>query len=273
MSRKLRSLRVEKLRPPSDAKVNAVLVGRLVESIKHEGLREPLVVVRGGHIVHGVHRYHAAKRLGLEEIECIIEPPSGSPEEYEARVAAENVVRHHMTAQESCAKLADLVRLRRILLGASQKRQGRGRPRGGEREAIRQVAAETGRHPEYVKTAVRRAKEQVDAESPIVDERGQEIPEALIPRWNLHRDAVEAIGRHFRGIQLALGKIEKDSGDDWSREKFACQRMWGRIKVRAPYAICAWCRGKQRDECKSCKGMGFQSKVEQSNTPKEMLPL
>lgn len=317
--RKLKRLRVESLFPPDgwEASLTTKVVDQIAESLEREGLREPIVVVSSGHIVHGVHRWAAAKKAGLDDIECVVENKSKSPEEHEAKVITENLDRRHLSSSEISEMLARRVDLRMADMKASRslkakpdpkpkrkaknkdgflvtsvtknkssKKQGsreggvaRGRPRGGEREAIRQVAKETGRSEARVQKAVHETKAKKKAvqsthepkpQAP-TDARGQEIPENLVERWEMHRDSTDEIGKLFRAIQTKLGQMAKDSGANWTQEQGAIRQVWGRVKIRKPYAVCAWCKGRDA-KCKSCNGFGFQSEAEQRNLPRELLP-
>ena len=176
--RKLVMRLVESLRPPKGAAVNDDTVEKLASSLEHEGLREPLVITDDGYIIHGVHRWAAATKAGILEIECVVEGKSKTPEEHEAKVIAENLVRNVPGPVEREKLYAQLVDLRsarikierkrassrnlsaRLPINSApstpSKRTSRGRPESTTRAAIRQVAAAEGVNESTVERAVRK---------------------------------------------------------------------------------------------------------------------
>lgn len=300
----LKIFKVENLRPPDGwlAGVEQKVIDQIAESLKLEGLREPIVVVvkargegRGTHILHGVHRWAAAKQAGIEEVECVIEEASGSLEEHRSKVLTENLDRRHLDQAARREMLAERVQQRTKKLIDSPVGQGvQARPTikpktaeearrpSAKTLATREIAAEAGKSPDAVRKAVERSEKRVErlaekAADPVapaglvvLDERKQEIPEHLVDRWTLHRDGIKTIGNLCRQIQIEIGKLATESDANWTQEQGAFRSAWGMVRVRTPFAICAWCKGESKG-CKSCNGFGLQSENEQANTPAELL--
>ena len=112
--RQMRVMALASLVPPPgwESGIDAAVVATIAESLRSEGLREPIVIVASGHIVHGVHRWAAAKAAGLAEVECVIEARSATNEAHEARVIAENLARRHLGEAEQNELRAALVTAR-----------------------------------------------------------------------------------------------------------------------------------------------------------------
>lgn len=110
--------------PPKRRAVDPAAVDRLVESIRAIGLRTPItvrlvddfvdtdgVIVDGQPVlVTGAHRLEAAKRLGLEKIECYV---FETDDDIEARrwEIAENLHRAELTVLERDQHVAEWIRL------------------------------------------------------------------------------------------------------------------------------------------------------------------
>src|SRR5690606_23482853 len=121
--------------PPKRRAVDPAAVDRLVESIRAIGLRTPItvrlvddfvdtdgVIVDGQPVlVTGAHRLEAAKRLGLEKIECYV---FETDDDIEARrwEIAENLHRAELTALERDQHVAEWIRLTEE---ANKKEQGK----------------------------------------------------------------------------------------------------------------------------------------------------
>jgi len=98
--RKLIVCSVERLTPPEGWDVDEQTVAVICESLLLEGLREPLVITPRGHIIHGVHRWAAAKKAGILQVECVVEHPSATREIHDGKVDSENFARRHLSAAE-----------------------------------------------------------------------------------------------------------------------------------------------------------------------------
>lgn len=196
MVRKLREVPTDSLTPPEgwENNLDTAVVSQIAESLKHEGLREPIVCVHdrnlGPLIVHGVHRWAAALEAGIEKVECVFEPKSTHPVRHEAKVLAENLHRRHFGQAELRGMLVRIVELRteeidqgvsredsdalrRVKKNTEQGDHGFGsdKPKRGPKpsaktQAIREVAQEWGSSEDSVRMAVerhRRAGEKTTA--------------------------------------------------------------------------------------------------------------
>lgn len=306
--RKLRSLKVADLKPPPGRPVDEKRVNDLAESMNRIGQLNPINVVRspkGLFIRLGLHRWLAARKLGWSEIEGVIDSRENGPEGIaisEEKVISENLIRQHMTSSERADEIARLVKVRAAQMGTPpqgstekvetkkpgtavpgfRKEGSRGPAPSTTRKAIRDVAAERGLTEAAVKKVVQRSEKKAaqhdeashkgttPAAEVVRDERGQEIPARLVARWGLHRESIAKIGNLFRSIQTELGKLKEDAGDSWTQPMSRAREVWGSIRTRVPFAVCAWCKGND-PKCKSCHGWGFQTEQDQKTTPKELL--
>ena len=84
-------------------------VDDLAVSLKKEGLLSPLIVTKEGEryrIIAGERRYHAASKLGWEQIECRIISREGK--DYWRIAIIENIQRENLNAEEEASALARL---------------------------------------------------------------------------------------------------------------------------------------------------------------------
>lgn len=308
MNRKLRMFKVGELKAPPGRPVDERRVGEIAESFARIGQLQPIDVVKtpkGLFIRYGLHRWLAARKIGWVEIEGVL----GKPERHEIneeKIVSENLIRLHMAPGERSGALAELVRLREAKSNlatpvakipvansstpvakipteapppAESAPRGRGRPISGKGRAIRDVAQEKGISEKTVRKIVERSEKRAAkaAESPPEieaprDERGQLIPPHLVERWGLHREAIELAGRLFRNLQTEIGKLAVDfDHDSWTQVQGELRKTWGSIRVRTPFAICAYCKGLDPN-CVKCRGFGLQSEIEQQSVPRELLP-
>lgn len=233
-------------------------------------------------------RLHMTAAERAEEIARLVKvraaqkgtPPQGSAEKDDAIVAGTPVPAR--SARKDSESDADENVSPREYVDDSRKTRPQNQA-SATRQAIREVAAEKGLPEETVKKIVQRSEKRAEKEAakpaevsaPVVeptrDERGQEIPAALVSRWNLHRESTAKIGNLFRAIQTELGKLKEDAGETWTQPMAQARALWGSIKVREPFAICAYCKGADA-ACSKCHGFGLQSEMDQQSTPKELLP-
>lgn len=267
-------------------------VNALAESFVREGQIQPIVVTRskkGAWVESGAHRLAAAKQLGWVTIEAMVKPPEPSDAAHRAKVIAENLVRLHMTPEQKNKSLAALVALREVEKPSGERKMAQKKPNENARaqvarekrgahtltprsEAIRQVAAETGKTPGAIRDAVRRAEPKAPAPVAVqcLDERGQAVPAGLVARWELHRAAVARIGELSRQISIEIGGAAADGrAERWTQVKADYRRALGAAKAMVPFAVCAWCKGAATG-CKSCGGFGLQTEIEQHDTPREL---
>jgi hypothetical protein len=133
--------------------INEVAVTHLATSMATIGLRVPISVRLvpdqedpdgiGGHfvLISGAHRLAAAKKLGWEEIECVVYRDES---EDNARLweIAENLHRAELTATERAENIAEWVRLTEKVSAHIAPKPHGGRPEGGVRAAARELGIE-----------------------------------------------------------------------------------------------------------------------------------
>jgi hypothetical protein len=76
----------------------------LVEDIRENGLREP-IIVHEGKVLHGRHRLRACQELGVEPIVREWDGECGTPEAF---VASKNLLRRHLTESQRGMIAAEL---------------------------------------------------------------------------------------------------------------------------------------------------------------------
>lgn len=280
-ARKCFLAKVNDLIPPQGATVDESTVAMLAESIQQYGLREPIVVV-GRHILHGVHRWEAARRNGEKTIEAVEDTQAETAQANDARVIVENLHRRHMLAPELDAMRAKLVLLRTAQI--AQQRQSvpkestvpigkpvtnknpprkKPSPRG---DAIRQVAKETNTTEAAVKKSVARvdaivqnrvAKSIESGRVSDLDEYRNPIPAKLIDRWDslrrLHSE-IDATMRKAQKICTELAKFGGESASHGQRWKESLHAVGAESRSYEPYALCPKCGGKG---CNICRKVGF----------------
>lgn len=254
MARRLKEFAPDDLTPPEgwEERTDDAVVLQIAESLKREGLREPIVVTAAGHIIHGVHRWAAAIKVDAKLVECIVEPLSKTPEEHEAKVLAENVHRRHFSQGALRDMIADLVRLRekRIIAedaisAGKQSTEPEGTPEKGNdshavtsehrppsnpnpptarTQAVAEVAKKLGKSEAAVRHQVARSEDAkakaaqesepaaLDTRVALVDERGTEIPAHLLERWALHREESATIASLCRQVSMRLRKLKGSKG-------------------------------------------------------------
>lgn len=142
------------------ARLDEEAVGRLMESIRQIGLREPPTVrvdLEKDEIllIAGLHRVEACKRLGWSRIEC--EVWDGS--EVDARLweIAENLHRAELTVQERADHIAEWVKLTdekvKAQVAPLTKPHDRGRPNQGINAAVRELGIDRTEAQRAVKIA------------------------------------------------------------------------------------------------------------------------
>lgn len=286
--RKLVLRRVEDLTPRDDTSIDEPTVHLLAESIPLEGLREPLVITAGGGVIHGMHRLEAAKRAGVAEVECVIEPElrgKGAFGKRQAQVMAENVARRHDPKLQA-KQLAELVKIRGNSgdpnLSSNVTKNSPGRPASRARAAVKEVAKQKGVSESTVTRAVQKHAPEVLAprkapKKKITTAKKPAPKQPDAPGMTATRRRVWALfERSFSASEKALGDAGKalaavakhDFGDgqQWQeafrmREDIAVMRL--RVAAWVPYALCPWCGGvddaKVRS-CRSCRGAGVLGK-------------
>ena len=299
----MKRLPVGKIIPPKDWRdtVDNAVVGLIAESLKHEGLREPIVIVPSGHIVHGVHRWAAAKSIGLSDIECVIEHPASSRPDHDARVAAENFARRHLSPAETNALRIEIERLRApaedgeaeeyhnarydiIEKSTAKPTKVREKPRGPGRPSVRSdIARETGTSPQALTQAVYRARkkeaEAKKSEPFLSDSRGVAIPAGALPSWELLTRSSDKIDGLLRLVQGELKRMLTESGEGtplaaWvsanaQRWRSAAHSLAHEIRSYRPVAVCVWCNGGGKS-CQACTNLGLISDDMLQRAPPEL---
>lgn len=268
--------------PPTDHELDGDLVDTLADSIQKYGLREPVVVV-GRHILHGVHRWAAAKKAGIKTLEVVDDVQSLTPEDNAARVIVENLHRQHLSQPEVDRLTIALVKLNMpgnttesagisgIQAQNSQPR-GPGRPKSPAREAVRRVAKQTGRTEESVRHSVRREEKREVAVDRLdssmasgrvsnLDEYDNPIPAGVAKKWDTMRATHADIDSLMRRAQGALSKLDAlgdDVADYTQHWRELLHTVGHEARSRRPYALCPKCGGKG---CDICRNIGFLSET------------
>lgn len=131
-------------------------VESLADSIAKIGLQHPIHVWapddKSVHLVAGLHRFTAAQRLGLDEIDCVFV----NLDEIDRRrwEIAENLHRSELTVQERADHIAEWVRLTdEKVLAQVEPKPKNGRPEGGVRAAAREIGVDRNKAQRAVKIA------------------------------------------------------------------------------------------------------------------------
>ena len=280
--------------PPEGHRLDESTVEMLADSIREYGLREPIVVV-GRRILHGVHRWAAAKSLGIDLVETVEDEQAVSNEANAGRVIVENLHRRQFSVSELDAMRTELVLLRTAQIAQemhsvpnSQTREigkpitnrnppvKQKTPRG---EAIRQVAKETGVSEKAVQNSVYRAEAIATGrvmralESGRVstcDEYHNEIKPERIEAWETTRAKMKRLDELCRQLQGECAAITK-LGGHWGSVGQRWHEMLHTVAHEArdysPYAVCPKCGGKG---CPTCSSTGFLAewKVERARYQK-----
>lgn len=296
MTRKLRLFAVSDLLPPENHALDESVVKLIAESLLSEGLREPLVVVmhKGApHILHGVHRWAAARLAGVQDLECVIDSTVDDPLKHEARVLVENLHRQHLDRGQYNATINRLVEIRveakklqKTKIVKKLNDSPEPRPAGlvkqqptPRREAIREVAEELGKTEKVVERAVDKAEakkreaEQETAAPAVLDVRGATVPAHLVERWSKHKSLTAEIGGKIRAVNTLIGKLHDLTGRElWTNILSDSKRVWGRVKGQEPSAVCHVCKGIEAavPGCESCNASGMLSTAAQMGAPPEM---
>jgi hypothetical protein len=229
MPRRLVSKRIAdlKCKPGWKKLIDTTVVDEIMDSLSAEGQRQPIVVLRDGWVVSGLHRIAAATKLGWKYIEAVVEADPHNANLLEARQIVENLRRRQFTGPDRDALIARLVGLRSVVSGQTlpetrlttqdrpiDAKQKTGRP---PNLAVRDVAASEGRTVEAIKSSVKRArkaaaepKDAPTATSVTRDKRGVEVPAHLLDYWQAKTGAFGKIASMIRGAQTELTKIEMD---------------------------------------------------------------
>lgn len=230
------------------ARLDEAAVGRLMESIRQIGLREPPTVRVDLEkddilLVAGLHRVEACKRLGWTRIEC--EVWDGS--EIDARLweLAENLHRAELTALERDEHIAEWVKLTREKQDgesaqlapklSARGRSGEGRPASGINAAIRELGVDRTSAQRAVKVAgiSEEAKQEAraagldDNHSALLAAAREETPEAQVAKVReiAERRAVKpapAILNDFETEEAWRGAINRV----WNRGSAEWRERW-----------------------------------------------
>lgn len=306
-NRRLSRESVSSLKPPSgwEKKINKGLIHQLAESLKIEGLREPIVITKNGgqlYIVNGIHRWAAAKEAGLRTIECVVEKLSETQEEYESKVIVENLIRNELKGEDKDKAIARLVEIRGGEIAKQPKskekdqelsrklsnKSKRGRPKTEKGKAVDQVAKETGKTKRAVESSVQRTetKKKPPKPEPEIkvepkDKKGNIIPEELrntVDYFNANHDEIEALCR------LVLTKITKFEADKVEHDRPVCvlvegfKNRWYPIAKKLGHIVrterrdlvCPWCRGKG---CDVCEEVGLVTAEKYKKAPEKPLDI
>jgi ParB-like chromosome segregation protein Spo0J len=229
-----------------------------------EGRLLPLVRVRQRadgalEIIQGRHRRAAHQAMG-KSITCeVFAYESDAEAEYD--MLAENIIRRVLAGPERDRALARMVELRAATVEPEPPRVGR--PVSPQREAIREIAADMGVHPDTVARAVERATETTapplpKVAEPRLDWYGLEPVQAVEDLAEERADAVRAAERALRGF---ADMIEKALGPTVGQlARSSVDRLAHMLKLNAPSGkVCPFCKGRSREECEACEGRGFST--------------
>ena len=290
--RKLVLRRVEDLTPRDDAALDEPTVQLLAESIPLEGLREPLVITAGGGIIHGNNRLEGAKRSGVAEVECVIEPElrgKGAFRKREAQVLAENMVRRQFDKATRAEGMAMLVKARAESFSTASRKTPEpaekpkeGRPESSVRAAIRDVAAHQKVSERTVERAVKKNAPEVLAprKPPKQAARPAKKPAPKQPDapgmtatrrkvWAVFQKSFSASEKALGEAHRALAAVAKhDFGDGRQfQEVFKLRQAIAVLRLQVaewvPFALCPWCGGVDEAKvwaCQSCRGSGVSGK-------------
>ncbi len=293
--------RVEELKPPEGwrAHVKQKVITSIAESLPLEGLRQPIVIVPSGHIVHGVHRWAAAVEAGLSEVECVVEDQSQSEEKHRAKVIVENLYRQHLSGDEVNALTRELTKVRAHEIAEKEKPNDinisgqvdqelpaaprkAGRPKSPKGKAIERVAKETGQTPEAVRQKVKRAEAPLRPaplqKKPDPTPSPPGLPAELAPDWEALTKVAEDGDRALRQIQAAVTRVIKqaDSRPQLGSVLGVLQRWQATahdlaldMRSSRPVSVCVWCGGK-RTGCQPCGGLGLIDQATLDRAPPEL---
>jgi ParB-like chromosome segregation protein Spo0J len=281
----------------------------LDQSVKVVGLLQfPLVRItkKGPEVIFGEHRVTALESAGETTVECRVW--SGSDAEADELRRAENHARKHWTPEEIAAAVARaesaVVSQRAIgsppstrssdhLPGASKPGiTPTSRDKGEARKAI---AAATGKTPEAVRMAERRARESAPEEAPSVSsaplQPGETEGAVVVPAWfqtlgmkvgglflaqveKLAAD-VDEMDRTLREAQGNITRLEKSrylSKQQAQETRDELHRAAHAIRQLRPAAVCGYCKDPggvagRREQCNGCHTFGWLNAGALENMP------
>ena len=139
-------------------------------------------------------------------------------------------------------------------------------PPEAQRKAVNAVKAGKAKR---VKDALPKAAEP-EPETEHVDQLGWPLPEKLKPAFALVPRFLELM-KQMSHIRSELKELGTSPAGLWISNPLdlECQNLRWAIKHAAPYAICPYCKAKEKS-CEACRGSGWVASRTYESAPSEM---
>jgi DNA modification methylase len=150
----LSKVRLDEIRINPEKRRKVGDVTELADSISRLGLLNPITITKDKRLVAGFHRFTAAKKLGWDEIECVVKDLS----DLEARLAEidENLVRNELSILERAEQYKERKEIYEKLYPETLPATIRGGPGRGHKSKNEDV-----RRPSFVQDAARKTNRSV----------------------------------------------------------------------------------------------------------------
>jgi ParB family chromosome partitioning protein len=210
----------KRLRP-----VDADAVKALAESIAQVGLMQPIVVAKTEDadeftLIAGRHRLAAVKKVGHEEIKCVVRTVA-SRDEAQVLEIDENLSRKELTAAEEASQLKLRVALwEKIAAASGKKLTGKGKTEA--KMSTRELAKKTGKSKDTIARGLKRAKvlgDDLDDVAGTSLDKGEEL-DALVKVKKADRGkAKQLIAEAKSGKKVSAKSTAKEVAKEQAKAK------------------------------------------------------
>ena len=214
-------------------KLNSVKVDELAESIKEQGLINPITINNHSELLAGLHRLEACKKLGFIDIDCNILPHLNL--DAELIEIDENLIRNELTALEN----GDCLRRRKEIyeIKFPETKQGIAGGKARQNSAseknsfAKDTALKTGLSPRTIQQGVQigniipEVKEKI-LNLPIADKK---IELLQLSRLEPAKQA-EAVDKYISGEIAKIEEFEESEMSDEEWEKEECNIAMNELK-------------------------------------------
>jgi hypothetical protein len=248
-----------------------------VSAMKQNGMKAATFEVKTGtredavtyalqsNINHGLRRTNADKRVCVQT--ALIEFPSKSDLSIsEVCKVSDNLVKAVRKELESSGKVPKVERR----VGKDGKEQPAAKPKADK------AAAPKEKDKDHEDSSAAPAPAKVQSKGkPETDDTDYPIPEKAMVYWSRSPE-VEELLSYLTTMKSRVKKAHTDKDIMYSECNtnsllLDIERVYSRMKLALPYAVCPYCQGKLPEKCKFCFGRGVISKFKyDSGTPEEL---
>lgn len=266
---------------------------RLVEDVKANGVRQPIITLNG-EIVDGRHRHMAAELAGVE-CPSIEYDPDQHGDLLDLIVSA-NLNRRHMSASQRGMAAAALAKQRAGTANGALNAPPVGTKKAAEvagvsertvQQAVRVAKADPKLAKKVAEGSVSLAKAEAKVaekskqaeRAPVAkatggtglfDRLGVPVPVSLGPVFDstAHKDVMN----QFRAIRKTIEELMQSNVGVYVRPGALTDLASAatEIKGAAPFAVCPYCQGRSTASCKPCGGNGWLNEQRWNATPEEI---